>query len=113
MNLFSKDKELINKIVNGMLLIWLTGALVFTFSIIVTTVIKDPALKSYKNYKAINCRYLLYDETTKSDTYSCKEDYQASKISEKYNKRIAITISLVNVIIVSSVLYVVNIKIKK
>ena len=47
MNLFDKDKELIFKIVNGILLIWLVAAIVFTASNIINLVIADPYVDPY------------------------------------------------------------------
>lgn len=42
MNLFDRDKELIFKIVNGILLIWFVAAIVFTASNIINLAIADP-----------------------------------------------------------------------
>lgn len=47
MNLFDKDKELIFRIVNGILLIWFVAAIVFTASNIINLVIADPYVDPY------------------------------------------------------------------
>lgn len=47
MNLFDRDKELIFRIVNGILLIWLVAAIVFTASNVINLVIADPYVDPY------------------------------------------------------------------
>ncbi len=47
MNLFTKEKELIFKIVNGILLIWFVAAIVFTASSIIDLIIADPYVDPY------------------------------------------------------------------
>jgi hypothetical protein len=47
MNLFDRDKELIFRIVNGILLIWFVAAIVFTASNIIDLVIADPYVDPY------------------------------------------------------------------
>lgn len=47
MNLFDRDKELIFRIVNGILLIWFVAAIVFTASSIINLVIADPYVDPY------------------------------------------------------------------
>ncbi|MDD2371176.1 MAG: hypothetical protein PHQ32_04160 [Firmicutes bacterium] len=49
MNLFAKEKELIFKIVNGILLIWFVAAIVFTASSIIDLVIADPYVDPYNS----------------------------------------------------------------
>lgn len=47
MNLFDREKELIFKIVNGILLIWLVAAIVFTASNIINLIIVQPGATRY------------------------------------------------------------------
>lgn len=47
MNLFDRDKELIFRIVNGILLIWFVAAIVFTASNVINLVIADPYVDPY------------------------------------------------------------------
>lgn len=47
MNLFDKDKELIFRIVNGILLIWFVAAIVFTVSNVIDLVLADPYVDPY------------------------------------------------------------------
>lgn len=47
MNLFDKEKELVFKIVNGILLIWLVAAIVFTASNAINLIIPDPYVDPY------------------------------------------------------------------
>jgi len=60
MNLFDRDKELIFKIVNGILLIWFVAAIVFTASSIINLAIADPYVDPYgQNMDVYQIRGLL------------------------------------------------------
>ena len=68
MTLFSKEKEIIFKIVNAVLLIWLIGAIVFVASSVIELTVKDPVREyTYEEYKATNCIY-------KDSTYTEEEN---------------------------------------
>ncbi len=47
MNLFGKEKELIFKIVNGILLIWFIAGIVITANSIIDLIIADPYVNPY------------------------------------------------------------------
>ena len=107
MNLFSKDKELILKITNGILLIWFLGALMFTGYNIIEKLVKEPGY-TYNEYKLQYCG--KYDEITDYES-NCQEMYDRSKLDNKhsdfYTTRSLYT-SILNVVIVGGALFLLN-----
>lgn len=106
MNLFSKDKEIILKITNGILLIWLLGALIFTGNNLINMVVKEPKL-SYNEYKIKYCSN-KYEEM--NEDY-CINMYDSSLLSEKdkdFHLKRNLYTSIINVVIVSSALFFIN-----
>ena len=117
MNLFSKEKELIFKIVNGILLLWFVGALVFVCGSAINLIIKEP-VSTYNEYKVNSCYYFKDDTTLTAEEQDeqCNESYIAYKDgldNYDYYKWISLYNSFANVIIVSVVLIFINIPIKK
>ena len=111
MILFSKDKEIISKIVNGVLLIWLVAALIFTAFNLITMLVKDPNSTSYNVYKSNYCSHYIEKDSLISEEDSeqqCKDNYERNKESENYRKSISLYTSIANVIIVGGVLYFLN-----
>lgn len=108
MNLFSKEKEFVLKLINGILLIWLIIAMVVILSNIVNTFVKDPDL-TYEEYKVVNCLD-NNDDATVLET-DCQNSYQASGVNDRlqnyYYYRSSI-ICLSNILIVGGVLYLLN-----
>lgn len=108
MNLFSKEKEFVLKLINGILLIWLIIAMVVILSNIVNTFVKDPEL-TYEEYKVVNCLD-NNDDATVLET-DCQNSYQASGVNDRlqnyYYYRSSI-ICLSNILIVGGVLYLLN-----
>ena len=80
MNLFSKEKEFVLKLINGILLIWLIIAMVVILSNIVNTFVKDPEL-TYEEYKVVNCLD-NNDDATVLET-DCQYSYQASGVNDR------------------------------
>lgn len=112
MTLFSKEKEIIFKIVNAILLIWLIGAIVFVASSVIELAIKEPVREyTYKEYAATNCIYK--DSTYTDEEYDnmCLNQYNdyefSSKNSDFYQLK-TLYISIANVIIVGGFLYFIN-----
>lgn len=96
LNLFGKEKELILKITNAILIIWIVAALCFMVSNLATIFIKDENI-AYEYYEKLYC----IDNQEKGE---CEELYLGYVDSQNddivYEKRSAI-ICFLNVIIVS------------
>ncbi|MDD2505314.1 MAG: hypothetical protein PHF21_03470 [Bacilli bacterium] len=78
MNLFSKDKELILKITNAILLIWFLSAIIFTSNNIVNMIIKEPVL-TFEQYKSKYCSKRLLDE----DQDYCQSEYNHNVLNKE------------------------------
>lgn len=111
MNLFHKDKEIIFKIVNAVLLIWLVSALVFVCSNAINLMIKEP-IYTYDEYLITDCKYIKSDETLTETQMNeqCHEDYLLYKrnFNNDYYKWISLYTAFANVIIVGGVLFFIN-----
>lgn len=81
MNLFSKEKELILKITNGVLVIWIIASLCFVVSNIVNLTVKNKEY-IYEEYKIMNCSYT--NEMTEEE---CQTQYQRSILYDKNDVR--------------------------
>ena len=105
MELFSKEKELILKLVNAVLVIWFVTALVITFNIGLNILIKAPE-QTFEEYKAVNCYYR--DEEYKD---SCENQYESNKYhqkEDKRNKKINISVAIFNVVAVGATTFILN-----
>ncbi len=109
MNLFNKEKELILKITNGILLVWLLAAIVFTGSYIIDRTYPKLEYK-YEEYKISYCR--KYDEETEEKYESnCELDYKAYKLNNKennYHQKKHLYTSVLNILVVGSGLFIIN-----
>ena len=104
MNLFSKDKELIFKIVNGIFLIWFIAAVILTANSIIEYVIRDPA-PTYQEF--IKNEGGMYPEKGVSEA-EMKEIYDQNYAGrDVYALRFMLT-SMANVVIVGGAIYVLN-----
>ncbi len=106
-NLFSKEKELFIKLINGILLIWLIIATVIIFSDIVNLCIKDPKL-TYDEYKLVNCEVSSDDIINEKE---CKDRFNADEINENmqnYYYYRSIVICLANFLVVAGVMFLLN-----
>ena len=103
---FSKDKELILKITNGVLIIWLLGALIFTGNNLVDLMLKEPEM-TYEEYETTYC----INKMEKDDDDYCERMFESFKLNDKREitsqKRNLYT-SIVNVVIVGTGLVVIN-----
>lgn len=109
MILFSKDKEIIFKITNAVLLIWLLGALVFTCNNIIDLLVKAPQY-TYNEYELENCGYLK-DADGGYDQNSCRDAYDRYLLTEKnndYYKKINLYTAIANVVIVGGTMFFIN-----
>lgn len=110
MNLFGKDKELVLKLTNAALLIWLIGALVFTFSSALELYMKEPVRKrSYDEYKT-TC-YMNKEDNQEEQEKACKaqfKDFEFEENNRSFYKRRSFYIAIANVVIVGSTLYLLN-----
>ena len=54
MHLFSKEKDLIHRVANLILILWLVIAIFIMYNSFINTIIKEPIL-TYDEYKIENC----------------------------------------------------------
>lgn len=109
MILFSKDKEIIFKITNAVLLIWLLGALVFTCNNIIDLLVTKPEY-TFKEYELENCSYLK-EPSNEIDSDYCKDSYDRYLLDIKnddYYKKINLYTSIANVVIVGGTMFFIN-----
>ncbi|MDD2377418.1 MAG: hypothetical protein PHD10_01975 [Bacilli bacterium] len=112
MILFSKDKEIIFKITNAILLIWLIAAIVIATNSMIKMVVKEPTF-TYEEYKYDNCGYLKNDLQGESTEEDCEISYNRYKNSLKnsdYYEKITLYTSIANVVIVGGTLFFINSK---
>ncbi len=106
-NLFNKDKELILKITNGILVIWLIGSIIFTGNNIVNLLIREPEL-TYNQYEL---KYCVNKEDAENNDQYCQRMYDSFMLTEKdniyYQKRNLYT-SIINIIAVGTGLLLLN-----
>ena len=114
--LFSKEKDIVLKVINSILVIWLIAAIVITFGVGIRIFNKDVTL-SYSDYSKQICD-LDKIPTEEIDQQTIKDNY-ASYIAEKkenesYNKANVnnILVSLSNIVIVALFLSLLNRKYK-
>ncbi len=103
MLLFNKEKDIVHRFFNLVIVVWFIIAIVVLYSNCVDLIIKKP-LPSYKRFEAINCLNI-------SDKESCERRYESEKLMIKrneFNNKKTIIMSLGNVIIVSTALYLLN-----
>lgn len=116
MFLFNKEKEIILRITNAILLIWLVAAIVFTASSVIELTLKEPVRKyTYEEYKLNNCIYKDENMTDEENDNICLNqynDYEWNNKNSNYYKFKTLYISLANVAIVTGVIFFLN-KVKK
>ncbi len=103
---FNKEKDLIHRIVNLILIIWLVVAIFIFYSSTVDILIKEKEL-TYDEYELIYCNNQDENELI-SD---CESDYQRYVINKKddnYYYKKSLIYAIGNVIIVGSFLYLLN-----
>ncbi len=105
MELFSKDKELVLKLVNAVLVIWFIAATVITFSIGLNLLVKEKEL-SQEEYVATYC--ITDDEDRKQ---SCEEQYRSDAVYREDSKRsqkINLFVGIFNILAVGTTLFALN-----
>jgi len=106
MTLFNKEKDIVHRFFNLILVVWFIIAVVILYSGCVDLIMKKP-LPSYKRFQTINCIESSVGEE------SCERRYEKEKLAIKrkeFNNKKTIVLSLGNVVIVSAALYLINIK---
>ncbi len=112
MFLFSKEKELIFKITNAVLLLWFVGAVIFTLVSIVNHVLKEPEL-SYEEHKVISCGWYkdLEDLDDTEQEKRCQDDYKTNAVWRKtsnHDRMLVIYGGMINVFVVGGILGLMN-----
>ncbi len=105
MNLFSKEKDLIHRIANLILVVWLVSAVFIFYSSFINLMIKEPVL-SYDEYELEYCQKVSEEK----EDY-CKNAYNNYKLTNQnndLNSKKQLYHSLGNVIIVGVFLYLIN-----
>lgn len=100
MILFSKEKELILKILNGVLLVWFLGAIVFTLNNGIDLLVDKPSIED----KIETCKMQCVEEEGKD--CGCDSMYYYDD-SEHYELK-SLYYSIANVIVVGPALYFLN-----
>ncbi|MDD4623890.1 MAG: hypothetical protein GX032_01750 [Tenericutes bacterium] len=100
MILFSKEKELILKILNGVLLVWFLGAIVFTLNNGINLLVDEPSIED----KIETCKMQCVEEEGKD--CGCDSMYYYDD-SEHYELK-SLYYSIANVIVVGTALYFLN-----
>ncbi|MDD2435186.1 MAG: hypothetical protein PHO63_02915 [Bacilli bacterium] len=110
MILFSKDKEIIFKITNAILLIWLIAAMVIATNSLIKMVVNEPVY-TYQEYEVDECRYFKNEPSTENPDEECEYRYASYKNNlkrEDYYEKITLYTSIANVIIVGGTLFFIN-----
>lgn len=109
MNLFNKEKDLIFKITNMILVIWLVVGIVLFWVQLTNVLIREDKV-DYELYEYRNCKY-YYDDKVENANSICEddydnylyyyEDYEIEDLKQLF-------IFLGNIVIVSGVIYLMN-----
>lgn len=105
MKLFQRDKDLILKLTNLVLLLWLIGSIAVLY-VNVVDIIMPRSIMTYNEFKDSNCVYNI-DESEES----CETQYTSYKKYSKddgYSKQKIIFTSIGSVLIVTGALYALN-----
>ncbi len=105
MNLFSKDKELIFKIVNGIFLIWFIAAVVLTANSAIDLIVKDnvPTYQEYRQTEIKN--YPVNDKLSEVEMENMYNQQYASRDVQALKSML---IGMANIVIVGGTIYVLN-----
>lgn len=104
--LFHKDKELLHKITNAILLLWLLAAIVSLLVSIIDTQIKEPSSKlTYEEYKNVYC-YKNEDNTEEENELRCKGEYKINN-ADTYKTKVIYN-SGIMIIVVGATLFLLN-----
>jgi hypothetical protein len=110
MGLFRREKDLILKLTNLVLLLWLIGSITILYINVIDILLPRP-LMTYDEYKISNCVYNV-DQSEEN----CQSQYSTYKTYNKtdvYSKQKIILTSIGSVIIVTGALFALNKNSKK
>lgn len=105
MSLFNKEKDLILKVTNLVLLLWLIGSITIFYINIIDIIMPRP-LMTYDEYKGINCEYKAFDNKENCQEYY--NSYKKSNETDTYDKQKIVLTSFGSVVIVTITLYFLN-----
>lgn len=84
MKLFNHEKDLILKITNLILLIWLITSITLLYTTVVDSIMTKP-LQTYEKYKVSNCYYEATDmNTSDKNCQTAYESYQEYQKDQQY-----------------------------
>lgn len=109
MNLFNKEKDLIFRITNMVLVIWLVVGMVLFWTQLTNILIKEEKIE-YELYSYKNCEYYYQNQTEDADEL-CMNNYENYSYYYDNNKNEdfkQLFIFLGNIVIVSGVIYFMN-----
>lgn len=105
MSLFNREKDLILKITNLVLLLWLIGSITIFYINIIDIVMPKP-LMNYDEYRSIHCEFKAFENKENCQEYY--NSYKKSNEKDTYNKQKIVLTSLGSVAIVTVTLYFLN-----
>lgn len=107
MNLFSKDKEIIFKIVNGVLLIWFIAAVILTANSIIEYVVREP-IPSFQEFRETEFKNYPEEKGNEMTEAEVRKIYdQSYRGRDSWALRFMFT-SMANVVIVGGAILVIN-----
>lgn len=107
MNLFSKDKEIIFKIVNGVLLIWFIAAVILTANSIIEYVVREP-IPTYQEFREREFKNFPEEKGYEMTEAEVRRMYEQSYSGrDSWALRFMFT-SMANVVIVGGAILVIN-----
>jgi hypothetical protein len=109
MNFFSKERDLVHRIANLILILWLVISIFICYSSLIDIFVKKPLL-NYEEYKVQSCGKYVPTED-RDDIDYCEQQYEQYKINDKnenYNDKKSLINAIGNVIIVSTFLFLLN-----
>ncbi len=107
MYLFDRKKDLILKITNLVLCLWLIASVTILYVNILDYFMEEPEM-TYEQYKALNC---YYGKEIDDEVDFCESQYQnylSYSKTDDFNKKKKLFISFGSVAIVSGTLYFLN-----
>lgn len=114
MILFSQEKEIVFKLTNAVLLLWLIAATAFFSSNVIDILLKEPTRDlTYEEYRLNNCPSFKEDTSLSEEEREarCQFNYNEQnyyKEREDFNKYRNLYVSLANAVIVGSVMFFIN-----
>ncbi|MDD2490136.1 MAG: hypothetical protein PHY26_02665 [Bacilli bacterium] len=106
-NLYGKEKDLILRVTNLVLFLWLIGSITI-FYINMVDYFYQKSKMSYEEYEIINCYYIEEDKGYQDNCETQYQNYLIMNRDNKYNHQKTILTSFGSVIIVSTALYFLN-----